>query len=226
MWSKIKIVEYLRDKKLEFNPPLDQFQLQPDSVDLRLGTTFYIPEIAQVTDAGREGIRADYIDVASNPEYFKMVKLKPGQFFEILPGEFIIISTLEKITMRTGDYGAMLYPRSSVLRRGLLIEGGVVDACYDGYLTIPTLNSSKHIIRLYPGERFCHLVFHTLSETLTNDEAQVHGVNAAKYQSATQYGLDARLDRQEELDKIKSGNLEGLKASHPIVMGAKEPSHV
>lgn len=216
IFSKPKILEYLRDKKLEFTPPLDAYQLQPDSVDLRLGTTFYIPETWRMTEAGREAVRADYIDVKTNPEYFKMVKLQPGQFFELMPNEFIIISTLEKIAMSSGDFAAILYPRSSVLRRGLIVEGGVVDACYSGYLTIPILNSSNHSIHLYPGERVCHLVFQTLSNTLTNDEAQLHGVNAAKYQSSTQYGLDAKLDRQEEVELIKAGKLKELKNAFPI----------
>lgn len=216
IFSKPKILEYLHDKKLEFNPSLDAYQLQPDSVDLRLGTTFYIPETWRMTDKGREAVRADYVDVKTNPEYFKMVKLQPGQFFELMPQEFIIISTLEKITMSNGDFAAILYPRSSVLRRGLIVEGGVVDACYSGFLTIPMLNSSNHSIYLYPGERVCHLVFQSLSNPLTNDEAQLHGVNAAKYQSATQYGLDAKLDRQEEIELIRSGKLEDLKTNFPI----------
>lgn len=214
--SKPKILEYLRNGKLEFSPALDAYQLQPDSVDLRLGTTFYIPETWQLTAEGRVAVRADYIDVKTNPEYFKMIKLKPGQYFELMPHEFIIISTLEKITMHEGDYAAILYPRSSVLRRGLVIEGGVVDACYSGYLTIPMLNGSNHAVRLYPGERVCHLVFHAISNALTEKEAQQHGLAAAKYHSSTQYGLDAKLDKQEEIEFIKAGKLEELKSTHPI----------
>ncbi|MBI4281108.1 dCTP deaminase [Candidatus Uhrbacteria bacterium] len=217
LFSKPKILEYLQTGKLAFSPELDAYQLQPDSVDLRLGTTFYIPETWQITAEGRLAVRADYVDVKTNPEYFKMIKLKPGQYFELLPQEFIIISTLERVTMGSGDFAATLYPRSSVLRRGLIIEGGVVDACYDGYLTIPTLNSSHHSIRLYPGERVCHLIFHELSHALSADEAQLHGLDAAKYQSATPYGLDAKLDRQEEIEFIRAGKIEELKAAHPVV---------
>lgn len=214
--NKNKILEYLRDGKLEFAPALDAYQLQPDSVDLRLGTTFYIPEVWRMSDEGRVGIRADYIDVKENPEYFRMVKLKPGQFCEILPHEFLIISTLEKINFKQGDFAAILYPRSSVLRRGLVIEGGVVDALYNGYLTIPMLNGSNHPVRLYPGERVCHLVFHQLSSELTMQEAQLHGISAAKYQSSTPYGLDAKLDKQEEIDLIRAGKLDELKAGFPL----------
>lgn len=223
IFSRPKILELLHDGKLEFAPALDAYQLQPDSVDLRLGTTFYIPETWQLTTEGRVAVRADYVDVKTSPEYFKMIKLKPGQYFELMPHEFIIISTFEKITMHEGNYAAILYPRSSVLRRGLIVEGGVVDACYSGFLTIPMLNSSNHSIRLYPGERVCHLVFHEISNVLSMEEAQRHGLAAAKYQSATQFGLDAKLDRQEEIELIRSGRLEELKTAHPVV-AVREPA--
>lgn len=214
--NRNQIIEHLNEGRLEFTPPLDAFQMQPDSVDLRLGTTFYIPETWQLTNEGRTGVRADYIDVKTSPEYFKMIKLKPGQYFELLPHEFVIISTLEKVNLHDGSLAAILYPRSSILRRGILIEGGVVDAHYNGHLTIPMQNSTNHAIRFYPGERVCHLVFHPLSSTLTPEEAQRHGNYAAKYQSSTPYGLDAKLDAQEEIELIKGGKLDELKSSYHV----------
>ena len=210
--NKSKIIEKLKKGSIDFEPGLDAYQIQTNSVDLRLGTTFYIPETWKITPGGREAIRADYIDVKENPEYFKMIKLRPGQFFEILPNEFIIISTYEKIKI-SNDLAAILYPRSSVLRRGIVIEGGTVNAGYEGYLTIPMLNSSSHSIKLYPGERVCHLVFHELSGALGNEEL---GGVASKYQSSTPFGLDAKLDQQEEIDFIKSGKLEELKTAHRL----------
>lgn len=214
--NRNQILEYLQDGRLEFAPALDAYQMQPDSVDLRLGTTFYIPEMWQLTNEGRLGVRADYVDVKTNPEYFKMIKLKPGQYFELLPHEFIIISTLEKVGLKDGSLAAILYPRSSVLRRGIMIQGGVVDAHYTGFLTIPMQNSTSHAIRLYPGERVCHLVFHPLSSQLTSEEAQRHGNYTAKYQSSTPYGLDAKLDAQEEIELIKGGKLDELKSAYHV----------
>jgi len=217
--NKSKIIEKLKKGSIDFEPGLDAYQIQTNSVDLRLGTTFYIPETWKITPSGREAIRADYIDVKENPEYFKMIKLRPGQFFEILPNEFIIISTYEKIKL-SNDLAAILYPRSSVLRRGIVIEGGTVNAGYEGYLTIPMLNSSSHSIKLYPGERVCHLVFHELSGAPGNEE--LDGV-ASKYQSSTPFGLDAKLDQQEEIDFIKSGRLEELKTTHRLQKEEAKP---
>lgn len=215
--NKPQILKALQGGKIKFSPGLDAFQIQPNSIDLRLGTTFYIPETWRMTSEGRVGLRADYVDAKDNPEFFKMIKLEPGQFCEIMPHEFVIISTLEKIALPDGDLAAILYPRSSVLRRGIVIEGGTVNAGYEGYLTIPLLNGSNHIIKLYPGERVCHLVFHELTGALTADDLG----GASKYQSSTPYGLDAKLDKQEEIDLIKAGKLDELKTTHPITKASE-----
>ena len=156
---------------IAFAPALDGFQVQPNSIDLRVGWSFYIPETWEYTDAGRVAIRADYLDIQKNKHYFKLIKLKPGQYFEILPNEFIIISTLEKLSLNAPDVAAMLAPRSSVIRRGLSIQGGVVDAYFEGHMTIPVMNNSNHSIILYPGERFVQLVLHKLTAGLTKEEA-------------------------------------------------------
>lgn len=43
---------------------------------------------------------------------------------------------------------------------------GIIDAGYEGRLIIPVRNNTKsQTIRVYPGERFCQLVFEELSGT-------------------------------------------------------------
>lgn len=211
-----KIKEAVSAGQIVFTPNLDGFQLQPNSIDLRVGWSFYIPETWEYTDVGRTAIRADYLDLAANKQYFKLVKLKPGQYFEILSGEFVIISTLEKITLNAPNIAAMLSPRSSIIRRGLSIEGGVVDAYFEGHLTIPVMNNSNHIIRLYPGERFVQLVLHTLTTDLTKEEALKHGLSSAKYMKSTPYGLEARSDSESEINFIRSGAIDDIKSKFPI----------
>ncbi len=218
--NKTELLSYIKEGKLTFSPSLDAFQMQPNSVDLRLGWSFYVPKGEEMTAQGRVGVSADYLDYESPKEYYKLIKLKPGQVFEIQPKEFVIISTLEKVTFADGSIAATLYPRSSVMRRGLIMEGGVVDAFYSGHLTIPLFNSTTHAIKLFPGERVCQLMVQQLSSALEKDGANTHGVAQAKYMDATPYGLEARTDSKEEIDFIKAGNLDGLKDQFTIT--AKE----
>lgn len=214
--SRQELKAKLTAGELVFEPTLDQWQLQPSAIDLRVGWSFYIPQSWEYTDAGRVALVADYMNLEQQQENFKLIKLKPGQYFEILPHEFIIIATLEKVSLRGANLIAMLHPRSSTLRRGLLMEGGKVDSQYSGHLTIPISNTTNHIVRLYPGERLCQLVVHELSANLSPEEAQQHGAQLAKYQDATAYGLNYRGDSSDEVAHIRRGTIEELKSAYPI----------
>lgn len=209
--NKIQLREYINEKKIEFTPQIDEFQLQPNSIDIRIGWSFYVPEKSQYTDEGRTAMCPDYFENGFNKDYFKLIKLKTGQYFEILPGEFIFAASLEKIQLNTGDIMAILYSRTSMMRRGLLIQSGVVDVKYAGHLIVPILNTTNQYLKLYPGERVCQLIFHTLSSDLSADEADKHGVISAKYAGSTPYNLEARLDSEQEIIFIKKGDIEGLK---------------
>ncbi len=207
------IVELIEKKELNFIPALDQFQNQPHAVDLRLGTVFYLPKTWKMTDKGREIIAVDVTESAG--DNYEKIDLKPGQYFDLAPGESIIASTLERIELKSPDLMGILYPRSSINRRGLSVDlTGIVDAYYQGNLMIPILNkTTSQVIRIYPGERICQIVFHKLTQNLTEDESLIHGKVAAKYNGADGQNLSSKKDAQEEIEYIKSGDLEGLKSN-------------
>jgi len=207
------ITELIEDKKLVFEPALDRFQNQPHAVDLRLGTVFYLPKIWRLTDKGREILTVDVTESAG--DNYEKIELKPGQYFDLAPGESIIASTLEKISLHQPDLMGVLYPRSSINRRGLSVDlTGIVDAHYSGNLMIPVLNkTTNQVIRIYPGERICQLVFHKLTQELTKKEALIHGKVAAKYNNADGHNLASKKDATEEIEYIKKGDLKGLKSN-------------
>ncbi len=169
------ILERLKDGQLAITPPIDEFQLQAHSLDLRLGFTFLIPKRWRLTKVGRVSLYIDPMSDNSGPDFFDVVELEQGQYFELLPGEHILVSSLESIKM-PADLMAVLYPRSSVNRKGLSVDlTGIIDAGYEGVLTLPVQNkTASQIIRIYPGERFCQLVFETLNETVTTRKSRWH----------------------------------------------------
>jgi len=214
--SKKEILSRIMAKEISFTPELDQYQIQPASIDLRIGWSFYIPHTWIYNEKGRVAVNADYLDYQNTEEYFKLIKLKPGQYFEILPEEFILISTLEKITLNCGDLTGNLFPRSSALRRGLQIATGLVDCRYNGQLTIPLINNSHHIIKIYPGERICQLQLMKLENNMTEEDAKMHGAQLAKYVGSTPYGLEAKADSTDEVLLIRSGQIEELKNKYKV----------
>lgn len=209
--TRHEISTLLETQKIIFAPALDAFQNQPHAVDLRLGTVFYIPKIWRLTAKGREIVTVDVTEAAG--DNYEKVELTPGQFFDLAPGESIIASTLEKITLNEPDIMGVLYPRSSINRRGLSVDmTGIVDAHYSGHLMIPILNkTTSQVIRIYPGERICQLVFQKIITPLDRSDALRHGKVGAKYQDASAVSLSSKKDADEENQLIKSGDLAGLK---------------
>ena len=74
------------------------------------------------------------------------------------------------------DLMAILYPRSSVNRKGLSVDlTGIIDSGYEGPLTLPIRNNTRsQVIQLHPGERFCQVVFEELSQTTVPRKSRWH----------------------------------------------------
>ena len=212
--SKNQLLDLVNKKELDFSPNLDAYQIQPTSIDLRIGWSFYIPYTWKLTEKGRVALVADYMDYSTTHENFQLIKLRPGQYFEILPGESVIASTLEKVSLKNDSISAMLYPRSSASRRGISIESGVINPHYSGHLIIPLQNTSHHALKVYPGERLCQLVFNQLAAPMSVEDASKHGLGESKYKTATPYGLNAKLDSHEELDMLREGRLDDIKQKY------------
>ncbi|MBI4122306.1 MAG: dCTP deaminase [Parcubacteria group bacterium] len=211
--SRADILDHIRTGRLAFTPRLDGFQIQPHAVDLRLGTSFRIPKPWHITARGREAMIVDPFEL--NGEQHETVVLKPGQVFELLPGEVVITETLERVELNGENFMAVLFPRSSVNRRGLSVDmSGIVDVWYQGKLMIPVSNKTDQVIRLYPGERICQLIFETLSSPIDHVAAVQHGLNKAKYLETQDPSF--KKDRLEEITLVQQGRLDELKERYKL----------
>jgi dCTP deaminase len=142
------IRKYISEGLLEINP-LDDIQIQPSSVDLRLGNEFLIyPEDIEIID-----VRDPYF---SN-RLIKEIATEEG--FIIKPKQFVLATTIEYIKLP--DFlTAFVEGRSSLGRLGLFIENaGWVDAGFEGNITLEFYNANSIPIKIYPGMRICQLVF-------------------------------------------------------------------
>lgn len=111
-------------------------QLQPASLDLRLGGEFFF----RGSTYNREG------------------------GFLLDPGEFCLGHTVE--TIRLSEYvAARVEGRSSWGRRGLMVHltAGFIDPGFEGQITLEFYNASPQAMFLPVGERICQLSFYRLS---------------------------------------------------------------
>lgn len=207
------IIEYVSKGKLGFSPALDKFQLQAHSVDLRIGFTFLVPKSWHVTSAGREQLHMDYY-ASERPDYFDVVELEKGQFFDLLPGEHILVSSLESVKL-PDDLMAVMYPRSSTNRKGISVDQtGIIDSGYEGQLVIPVRNNTQsQTVRLYPGERFCQIVFQKLSGGVKARQSRYHRKDIIE-------GVDVdslKNERRAEISLIAAGDVRELKSKYAVV---------
>ncbi len=214
--TRSQILDAIEKKELHFEPELDKFQVQPHALDLRLGYKFLIPRNWMVDEKGRRAINVAIDDVDAHREQFDEVQLQPGQYFDLLPNEFVIATSLEKIEINAMNLMAILFPRTSTNRRGINLSlSGIIDTGYKGHLIFPMKNEAgDQVIRIYPGERVCQVIFQELNGSLTPEEANMHGMTAAKYTDSSSPSF--QLDKDDERQLLIQGKLKDLKDQFKI----------
>ncbi len=212
--TKKQILERVEKGEIGFKPSLDEFQVQMHAIDMRLGYTFLLPKSWHLTDRGREALYIDHLD-KSKPDYFDVIELEQGQFFELLPGEYVLASTLESVKLPS-DVMAVLYPRSSTNRKGLSVDlTGIVDAGWEGQLVIPIRNNtSSQVVKLYPGERFCQIVFEKLEEEIEIEKSRYHMKDIVE--GFIKNKEEKKKRDSEELKYVSEGKIRELKNEKSI----------
>ncbi|MBR5089949.1 MAG: dCTP deaminase [Ruminiclostridium sp.] len=147
------IIKMLKEKSLVIDPVTDE-QIQPASVDIRLGNTF------SIVDDTPSGI----ISLSSEIRY----KTITADKYLILPGQFVLATTMEYFEL-PDDLTAFVVGRSSLGRMGLFIQNaGWVDPGFRGEITLELFNANRCAIELQSGRRVGQLVFAQM-----DDKAQV-----------------------------------------------------
>jgi dCTP deaminase len=135
--------------------PLDATMVQPSSVDVRLDRFFRL----------FDNHKYPVIDPAQEqPELTRLVEVDPDQAFVLHPGEFVLGSTYEGVTL-PDDLAARLEGKSSLGRLGLLTHStaGFVDPGFSGHVTLELSNVATLPILLWPGMKIGQLCFFRLS---------------------------------------------------------------
>lgn len=166
--------ERLSRGDIRMDPALDlETQIQPASIDLRLGYEF------QTFNYTRQAL-IDPADPESFQQLTSVMQLEAGERFIVHPGEFVLATTLERVEV-PNDLVARLEGRSSIGRLGIVIHStaGYIDPGFQGTITLEISNLGRIAVALYPGMRICQISF----ETLSSPVSQGYGVKrAAKYQ--------------------------------------------
>ncbi|HKF32112.1 MAG TPA: dCTP deaminase [Jatrophihabitantaceae bacterium] len=140
--------------------PWDAELLQPSSVDVRLDRYFRVFNNTQYTHID-PGLQQD--------ELTSLIEPKGDDPFVLHPGEFVLGSTLEVVTL-PDDLAGRLEGKSSLGRLGLLTHStaGFIDPGFTGHLTLELSNVANLPIMLWPGMKIGQLCLFRLSSAARN----------------------------------------------------------
>src|SRR5690242_17819230 len=135
--------------------PWDADLIQPSSVDVRIDRYFRVFNNSQYT----------HIDPATQQdELTSLIEPKGDDAFVLHPGEFVLGSTLEVVTL-PDDLAGRLEGKSSLGRLGLLTHStaGFIDPGFSGHITLELSNVANLPIKLHPGMKIGQLCLFRLS---------------------------------------------------------------
>ena len=135
--------------------PFTESMIQPSSVDVRLDKFFRV----------FENHRYSVIDPSiEQPDLTREVVAEGDEPFILHPGEFVLASTYEVITL-PNDIAGRLEGKSSLGRLGLLTHStaGFIDPGFSGHITLELSNVANLPVKLFPGMKIGQLCLIKLS---------------------------------------------------------------
>ncbi len=151
--SDKKIKKMLKNGELLIDP-LDEIQIQPASVDMRLGNDFLKVDENSLP----------LMTLTDKVIYQEVV----GSEIIIPPHSFLLATTKEYIKL-PNNLTAFVEGRSSIGRMGLFIQNaGWVDPGFEGQITLELYNANRLPIKLESDRRICQLVFAMMDDTAEN----------------------------------------------------------
>ena len=201
--SDADILDRLAEGDLAIEPldDVDQ-QVQPASVDLRLGERFLefqrtnIPCI-HPTDAGEVS------------EYVTETTVAEGDEFILHPGDFVLGTTVERVAI-PDDLVAHVEGRSSLGRLAIVVHAtaGLCDPGYEGQITLELSNLGTAPVALSPGMRVSQLTFTELKRPADRPYGAERG---SKYQGqdgpqASRIGDDPEFANDSRTDEAAGGD--------------------
>jgi dCTP deaminase len=183
--------------ELAIEPLADiDLQVQPASVDLRLGATFL--------EFKRTNIPCIHPDSEREvEEYVTETRIAEDTEFILHPGDFVLGTTVERVAI-PDDLIANVEGRSSLGRLAVVVHAtaGLCDPGFRGKITLELSNLGTAPVALTPGMRVSQLTFTELSSPATRPYGPERG---SKYQD--QSGPQAsRIQGDHEFGGDQSGS--------------------
>lgn len=149
--------------------PFDAEMIQPASVDVRIDRFF------RLFDNHKHAMIDPSVEQA---DLTREVAVDPEEPYMLHPGEFVLASTYEQITLPE-DIAARLEGKSSLGRLGLLTHStaGFIDPGFSGHITLELSNMATLPVALWPGMKIGQLCFFRMSSPAAHPYGSAGNLN-------------------------------------------------
>lgn len=163
-----------------------RLQLQPASVDLRLGSEFRVFKPAQVAFLNPGDPKQ--IEAAT-----EQVVVPEGDPFVLHPGAFALGTTVERVRIPP-DLVGQVDGRSSIGRLAIVVHAtaGFIDPGFEGQITLELGNIGSVPVQLYPGMRVAQLVV----SQMTSAAERPYGPERGSHYQGQVGPVASRIDRE------------------------------
>jgi len=159
------VKQHLKEGKLKVEPLDIEKQIMPVGIDLRLGNEFkmFKKDIEHI-DPSKDDLE----------DTMEAVIVEDGKSLMLHPGEFVLGVTKEFVQLPDNIAGR-IDGRSSLGRMGIIVHStaGHVDPKFEGKLTLEITNIGKLPVMIFPGMKFCSIIFEKISSPVEKDYRKV-----------------------------------------------------
>lgn len=153
--------------------PFNRAHVNAGGLDLCFGGGYRLPRKPDADNPARWGELIDADEFTIQPARFTMKRVKVeladesywDEVYTPLPGSFLLIATLEYVTMPK-DVQGVVKMKSSPSRDGLnFVNAGIIDPGFYGPITLAMINHHPEPLVIKRGERIVQLVLSSMVET-------------------------------------------------------------
>lgn len=158
------IEDYIESKIITVEPLLEGWRqnIGPVTIDFHLGTEILVPKTGELY----------YVDVktgVNENSHYDKIKLDTGQPHIMMPNQFIIAPTVEKLVLPSNILGR-LEGKSSLARLGIVVHltSGRFDPGWNGRPVLELKNNSHAPVIIYGGWPICAFSFEKMMASVDN----------------------------------------------------------
>lgn len=166
------IKHYINTKNL-FIENMNENSIRENGIDCKIGNEIAIDIPIEIKNYPDVHKIIDTHDEESIHKRFEIRNFNGNNSFVIPPHTNVLLVT-EEVFRLPNNIMALCCLRSTVARNGFVAPITIVDAGFEGTLTIETFYGGNNPIKIYKGDRFMHVVFCNISSPMSKPYNRIY----------------------------------------------------